>query len=189
MACFSGLSVASAELLLKKVEIVDFIPANASPMQQFLVRGRTDATNDWQEKIYQMVKGQAEMLTFTEGDLNVLMRQSVDSKSDGVKATPNLRIVDNRMQLGMIIHFPQIPHPVCMQSTGVFQSTPEGYSFVPQRTYMGSLPLPSWLAKKLLQSIFSRITASEQSAPMVKAWKSAKYISFKDNKLLMDWSL
>jgi hypothetical protein len=212
LGLLAGVVAACVFLVFKPVKTVPLLPKEAKdPLQStiYFVPGSTlsGKSRNWQAKQKQFIAGTPVLLV--EDELNAWatslptaapapapVKPAKPAKPgeaapstpapEGyiIPATPNFRIVDGRLQIGLkcTLNWYGLMQEVIVQATGTFKKEGDQYAFVPETVYLGSCPLhmlPS--ASNLLLSTI----ASKQKIPddIRAAWAKLNIVTLEGSTL------
>jgi hypothetical protein len=170
LGLLAGVAAACIFLVFKPVKTVPQLPKEAKDSLQstvYFVPGSTlsGKNRNWQAKQKQLIAGTAILLV--EDELNAwattLPTVAVAAPAKPGKpakpgeaapstpapegylipATPNFRIVDGRLQIGLkcTLNWYGLMQDVTVQATGTFKREGDQYVFAPETVYLGSCPL------------------------------------------------
>jgi len=187
-ALLAGACLGCVELILRKVEVVDILPVNATLGGKFYVQGNYARSEEWHEKISSINEHSSHNLTLTEGDINMFIQSSfpVDTKQNPY-LKGNVRIVGDRFNLGFILHSNALNNPLCIQFSGSFTKGPNGFYFSPRHAYIGWLPLPCFVAQPLSATILHRLFEGPSAASLVKGWQQLNSVDVANSTLRLSW--
>lgn len=188
-----GILLAALHLIFKPVEVVAKAPDDAVPGQVYFVEGAVNSSKarQWTRKRQMLADGASADVTFSEEELNAWMASvAPQPQKDAPPAgmfTPekvNFRINDNVIQIGLLgkVTALDISREVVFQTRGKFVKADEGFTFVPDELYIGSLPvhavqgLAPWFIKRMLAS-------QELPEDLQKTWKQLQLVAVEGNLL------
>jgi hypothetical protein len=96
--------------------------------------------------------------------------------------SPNFSIVGDQLQMSVPLHSPAYGITVVVQTTGRYERRGEGFTFVPERTCIGSMPLhmiPN-AQSYVLEQAMSRVPKPEE---LVAAWSRLADVRIENGKL------
>lgn len=150
-----GALLAGVHLVFKPVEIVKAAPKEPVAGVRYFVQGggAAAAGKAWERKKEAVATGRGEV-GFAEGDLNAWAQETFktppetqEAKKDAtfllVPGTPNLRLVGDELQLGVVtelVYFGTIT-PLVFQAHGGFEQSAAGWRYAPEEVYLGCFPL------------------------------------------------
>ncbi len=162
-----GVALAAVYLVLKPVEVVKELPKEPVIGAVYFVQGAIDSnkSRQWMRKRQMLSEGGTADIIFSEEELNAWIASVVPqaaSKAKSKTATPdpaavtkpepagpfllldrpNFRIRDNVLQLGLpaTLNAFGVSLPLVLQTRGHFAQGANGYVFVADELYVGSLP-------------------------------------------------
>lgn len=174
------------ELITRQVKIVDFLPTQREVRQVFYIRASDSPTYDWRDKFAALGRTPPPAsLTFTAGDLNAFLKSAAgDAKS---KASVSVRLTDDTLQIGAQTYPTWLAYPLCIQAQGVIKKGDGAATFEPSRCYIGSLPLPRWLAQPFISSVIIQAFGAPSSRPIVDSWNSLRTVQIKNERMVLSW--
>lgn len=201
--------LAAAYLIFKPVEAVKELPKEPVLGTVYFVQGEANASKagQWKRKRQMLSEGGTADISFSEEELNawiasVVPQAAAASKAaakPGAKAAdakpvaagplvvmnlPNFRVRDNVLQMGLptTINAFGFSFPLILQSRGHFARGQNGYVFVPDELYVGSLP--TQLVPGLKDLIVSRLMAAEEIPEDLRtAWDRLSLVAIEGNQL------
>jgi len=202
-----GAVLAAVYLVFKPVEAVKELPKDPVLGAVYFVQGATDAnkSRQWMRKRQMLSEGGTADITFSEEELNAWIanvmpqapaapKASAPAKPDANKPAasgpfvvmdrPNFRIRDGVLQMGMptTINALGFSLPLIFQTRGHFARGDNGYVFVADELYVGSLP--TQLVPGLKNLIVNRILAAEDIPDDLRtAWGKLSLVAVEGNLL------
>ncbi len=148
LSLLAGVIFGAVWLILKPVVIAKESSPTAAPGSVFYFAGATNATaaRTWMRKKQILAEGQAGAFVLTEEELNAwaadAMKSSAPDATDLIAPSQlNFRIADGLLQIATpaSVNLLGLSLPVIIQARGVFQKQDDGFTFVPEEMYLGSL--------------------------------------------------
>jgi len=191
-----GALLAAVYLVFKPVEAVKELPKEPELGTVYFVQGSSDSAKarQWMRKRQMLAEGGKADISFNEDELNAWVASVVPQapqpkpkpkSGPGAKGEaeggggpfvavdrPNFRIRDGVLQLGLptTINLLGLSLPVIFQARGHFERATEGYAFVADELFVGSLP--THRVPGLRDLIVSRLMAAEDIPDDLRAsWK------------------
>lgn len=175
-----GVLLAAVFLAFKPVLSGSKIPKDLPPGTLTYVEGSNDPQRGagWLKKRQALMEGQS--VELIEQEINVALLQAYEKQAKKNKpkkgeepflmpGSLNVRIQEGQFQLGWPIQVPMLERSVYIQTRGVFEKRGDVVAFVPERTYIGSLPLH--LLPFVQAEVFKRLgDLHPKPADLVQAW-------------------
>lgn len=201
-ACFSGLVtvalgsvLAALHLASLPVAVVRAEPKERVAGVRYFFEGASPGSSDgWKGKFSALAEDGGEV-SLSEGDLNGWARASFESVTLDEEAkkstvviiagTPNFRIKDDLLQVGLVNTFNFFGHeaPLVLQATGDFERGGIGWVFRPSEALIGQLPLHRVPA--ILPLVASRFGGRDVPAEVDRILNSAKEVAVRDGTLVV----
>lgn len=189
MAIATGMLMGASELMLAPVRVVS-VPTAAVGSEVVFLRGSSLGGN-WPEKLQIYLAQGPRALDFTEGELNRFAKKAFEEGSQptikGATMEPNIKITGSQMQLALIVKMEGLATPIVFQSKGGFAKSAEGFVFVPQTTYFGTLPLPDGAAGWLVNAFFAKVFGGPDAGAFRAAWTSLDSAAVQGEYLSLRW--
>lgn len=191
MGIVLGVVLGCLYLILKPVEILTKPPETQGAGDVYFVKGDVNTTKarQWTRKQQLLSAGGAADVLFNEEELNAWVASATaktpsDSSKVVVPESVNFRIRDGVMQVGIIGKFQalEMTHPFVIQARGKFAPGANGFEFIADELYIGSLPthrfpgLPQWLMQRAL-------AAQELPEELTTMWLKLKLVAVEDSML------
>ena len=201
-----GAVLAAVYLVFKPVSSVKELPKEPVLGTIYFVQGSTDTSKSrqWMRKRQMLSEGGTADISFSEEELNawiasvVPQAPSVSTAKPGATANdkqaanapfvamdrPNFRIHDDVLQMGLPTTISALGFslPVIMQTHGHFTHGQNGYVFVADELYVGSLP--TQLIPGLRDLIVNRLMDAEDiPADLRAAWGRLSLVAVEGNQL------
>ena len=186
-----GVALAAVYLILKPVAILTTPPETVAASEVYFVKGdvNTAKARQWSRKQQLLSMGGPTDVVFNEEELNAWMANAkAKAPADATKlVTPewvNFRIRDGVMQIGIggKVKAVELTHPFVIQARGKFAQGANGFEFIADELYIGSLPthrvpgLPQWILQRAL-------AAQKLPEDLITMWRKFKLVALEDNAL------
>jgi len=206
-----GVVVAVVFLILKPVEVVKELPKEPVLGAVYFVEGASNAnkSRQWQRKRQMLSEGNTADITFSEEELNAWIGSMVPAAPVKPKAapaaktapkapdakpapagpflvldSPNFRIQDDVLQMGLstTLNAFGVSMPLILQARGHFAKGSNGFVFVDDELYVGSLPTQK--VPGLKGFIVQRLLASQEIPDDLRAaWDKLSLVAVEGNVL------
>jgi len=183
-----GVALAALHLIFKPVTVVDKMPDAPDRGAVYFVEGATNSSKARQvaRKRQMLIDGGSAEVMFNEEELNALMASAEPEVKAGASAsseifTPervNFRVRDGQLQIGLLgkIKALGLNEDLVFQTKGKFVESPEGFQYVADEFYIGSLP--THVVPGLTPYLINRILSSQDvPADMQGMWKKLKLVA------------
>ncbi|HTJ77461.1 MAG TPA: hypothetical protein VL357_00540 [Rariglobus sp.] len=205
MSIMLGVVLAAVYLILKPVAAVKELPKEPVIGAVYFLQGETNSSKatQWKRKRQMLSEGGTADISFSEEELNawiasVVPQAPVAPKAAPAKADakpvasgplvvmdrPNFRIRDGVLQVGVptTINAFGVSTSLIFQTRGHFSKGQNGYVFVADELYVGSLP--TQLVPGLKNLIVSRLMAAEEIPDDLRtAWGKLSLVTVEGNQL------
>lgn len=189
MALATGALTGASELMLAPVRTVS-VPTATVGTEVVFLRGSSQGGN-WPEKLQTYLSHGSRAVDFAEGELNRFAKKVFEEGSQptikGASLEPNIRMAGSQMQLALVIKMEGLSTPIVFQSKGGFAKSAEGFVFVPQTTYFGTLPLPDGAAGWLVNAFFAKVFGGPDAGAFRAAWTSLDSAAVQGEYLSLRW--
>jgi hypothetical protein len=184
-----GVALGSLYLVLKPVEILTKAPESVAAAEVYFVKGDVNSTKarQWSRKQQLLSAGGAADVVFNEEELNAWVASATaKAPSDPSKLVVpewvNFRIREGVMQIGIVGKFQsfEMTHPFVIQARGKFVPGANGFEFIANELYIGSLPthrvpgLPQWIIQRAL-------AAQRLPEELTTMWRKFKLVAVEDS--------
>ncbi len=193
MGIVLGVVLGCLFLVLKPVEILTKPPETQAAVagDVYFLKGDVNTTKarQWTRKQQLLSAGGAADVFFNEDELNAWVASATakapsDPSKVVVPESVNFRIRDGVMQVGIIGKFQalEMTHPFVIQARGKFAPGANGFEFIADELYIGSLPthripgLPQWLIQRSL-------AAQKLPEELTTMWLKLKLVAVEDSML------
>ena len=190
-----GVLLAAVHLVFKPVEVVAKPPETAERGQVYFLDGAVNSSkaHQWKRKRQMLAEGTSADVLFSEEELNAWVASAAPQPQKGAAANPdalftpervNFRIKNGVLQVGLLGKLTALGLNLDMvfQTRGKFVPSDNGYTFVADELYLGSLPVH--MVPNLTPFIMERILAAQALPEDLKAtWKKLKLVAVEDTSL------
>ena len=186
-----GVVLGALYLALKPVTILSELPENIAAADVYFIKGEVNSfkARQWSRKQQLLAEGGAADLVFSEEELNAWVASATaKAPSDATKlVTPewvNFRIHGGVMQIGIVGKFQafELTQPFVIQAHGKFVPGANGFEFVADELYIGSLP--THMVPGLPQLIIQRALAAQKlPEELTTMWRNLKLVAVEDSGL------
>lgn len=183
-----GIFLGCWQLAMREVSVVEIAPREEKPHKVVFVRGSSELGMAWQGKLNEMLGGRARQIVLTEGDFNLFLSNTLSAGQEKSTIIPSVRIREGFFYIGVMSTPPGRKYPICFQSKGLLQRASDGvFSFEPKRTYLGTLPLPDFLARPIISAALKKMFGSPSSEKLSRSWKLLKGLRIDENVMRLTW--
>lgn len=198
LSALLGLFLGIAHLASQPVQTVRNLPSeqDREPETVYYVTGSDRGGAGFRVVEGELLSGAPMDSTVTELELNAWSRanfrfDSADTTTAGpgiigiLPATPNFRIADDLLQIGMELKVSAFGQERAMiyQARGVLQRNGE-YLFVPEAVYLGAARIPPFVLAPLLnRKLLRPFELAENWQSLHSAWASLSEVSIEGNEL------
>ena len=189
-----GAVIAALHLTFKPVAMVSKPVEPATVGEVYFLQGTriTAKSLQWRRKTQFLTEGGSADLSLSEDELNAWAASAtakVTNKLGVIPAivTPQLvdfHIRDGVLQVGVVSKFEALEYsqPLVMQARGKFTRGPNGFEFIADELFIGSLPLH--MVTGLPQIIIQRAVAAQAiPAELLEAWKKLTLVAVEGDSL------
>jgi hypothetical protein len=196
MSLTLGVLLGVLHLIFKPVEVVEKPVDGAIVGNVYFLEGSVNSSKarQWTRKRQMLTDGGSVDLSFNEEELNAwasnLMPQATPKKGTEPPSsifTPekvNFRIRDNVLQIGLVGQLSQFgfEQQMVFQARGTFEPGANGFTFLADELYVGSLPIHRvpGLAPLLIKRV---IAAQEFPENVVATWSKIKLVAVEGDAL------
>ncbi len=193
-----GAVLAAGYLIFVPVKTVREVPkeGEVKPGEVVFVEGSksTARSAQWMRKRQLLVEGQSAEIAVVEDELNAWIAEVIKPTAGAEAPAPallqptaiNFRIRDGAMQIGVPASLNAFgyTYPVIFQAKGGFQKRGDRFEFVPDESYLGSLPLHRIPA---LEGFLTASIARTQSAAgnVAEAWARVSNVAIEGSTLTL----
>ena len=183
-----GAMLAAVNLAFLPISLVKELPPEEErdPKVVYYIAGEEKGGTTWKTKKAIIEKARKGGIAISEGELNRWARtsfkpdpkagksESIMGKVKMVPATPNFRIVDDRLQISSQIGIPILSasKKFLFQAKGSLSNDSGVYQFEAQSGYIGACPIPEFggMPKLLFNLAAKSFTISEEYEKLYPAW-------------------
>ncbi|CAM2831891.1 hypothetical protein [Rariglobus hedericola] len=189
-----GVLLAALHLIFKPVEIVDKPVEAPERGQVYFVEGSSNTSKARQgtRKRQMLAEGNSADVSFNEEELNAWMASATQQPQAGSAGaselfTPervNFRIREGVLHVGLLgkLKAVGLNQDLVFQTSGTFAQGADGYEFVADELYIGSLP--THIVPGLTPMLMKRILAAQELPEDLRImWKKLKLVAVEDNSL------
>lgn len=199
LGVFLGISTSAGMLILEPVRISRKVPTEEDKQGEiYYVAGTRIGSKgaQWLSKKQAFEEGRSGELSLVEEELNQWMRASYESRKSRLELPainmevradlPVFRIADGVLQVGMPVEYSSFGKrwKIYTQVQGGFEKEGNVFSFVPERLYVGSCPVPN--TQGISRFFFYRYKNSfEIPEDLQNAWANLADVRVEGNTLLL----
>ena len=186
-----GVALGAVYLALKPVTLLTKPPESTVSEGVYLLQGASSSSKarQWSRKHQLLSEGSAADVLFSEEELNAWVASATaKAPADSSKlVTPewvNFRINGGLMQIAVMgkLSALELTHSLVIQARGKFVPGANGFEFIANEFYIGSLPLHT--VPGLSQWVIQRVLSNQNFPDELKAmWLKLKLVAVEDNAL------
>ena len=194
-----GVSTSAGMLILEPVRLSRSMPTEEEKLEAvYYVSGKRTGSKGakWMFKKQAFVESRSGALSFVEEELNQWLLASYHSQKSRLELPainmearaelPVFRISEGTLQIGMPLEYMSFGKrwKIYAQVSGGFEETKDGFSFVPERFYIGSCPIPN--AQGISRFLFNRYKKSfDVPEDIQKAWDNLIEVKIEEDTLTL----
>ena len=189
-----GVAVAALHLVFTPVAVLSKPPEGAAATGVYFVEGSANSAKarQWMRKHQLLSEGGSADVAFCEDELNAWMASAITKAQPAAGSTPalitperiNFRIHDGVFQVGVLgkLDAFEFTRQFVIQARGKFGPGANGFEFIADEFYIGSLPAHT--VPGLTALIIRRVLAAQAVPEDLKAnWRKLKLVAVEDNQV------
>lgn len=192
-----GFTGGMAKLAMEPAQVVRELPTeeNFDPKANYIILGNRNGGAAYRSKMRLLTEGEPSTFAFAENELNTWSRATFTPNLEDAQGktgislnSPNFRILeDGRLQIvvSITIKSEDEIREVMLETTGTFAIRRGKYRFDPSETFLGSAPIPDFMAPMVNQMAFSYFAKTEGFEDLSRTWDGLTEISISEGQLII----